>query len=309
MSNSQPIILHVPPDCSGMRLDQALQKMLPEHSRSRLQTWIKAQHVLLNQQPSNAKSKVWEGDQISVQEQAIPQSMAFAAEAIALNIVYEDDAILVINKPAGMVVHPAAGNWSGTLLNALLHHHPALADIPRAGIVPRLDKDTSGVMIVAKTDDAHLKVSEAIAAREVKRFYIAIVSGMFVHSQIKVENLIAKSRKDRTKMCIVKSGGKVAISNYEVLGRNESKFTMLGCSLETGRTHQIRCQLSNMGYPIVGDALYGGNSMLNRQALHAYSIEFNHPISGEYISFSVKPPQDMIELIDNLHISSKYDFR
>ncbi len=324
MSNSQPIILHVPPDCSGMRLDQALQKMLPEHSRSRLQTWIKAQHVLLNQQPSNAKSKVWEGDQISVQEQAIPQSMAFAAEAIALNIVYEDDAILVINKPAGMVVHPAAGNWSGTLLNALLHHHPALADIPRAGIVHRLDKDTSGLLVVAKTLRAQTDLVRQLQARTVKREYRTIVWGQIWRNG-SVDQPIGRHPTQRTRMAINRMG-KPAVTHYEVLERF-GVHTYLRCQLETGRTHQIRVHMQYLKSPIVGDPMYGYRGIVPmrlmtpelaqavqafpRQALHAIKLGLSHPVTQQAMEWQIELADDMkmvLELMRNEQLAAEPDF-
>ncbi|MFM8759177.1 MAG: RluA family pseudouridine synthase, partial [Methylophilaceae bacterium] len=250
MSNLQPIILIIPQDCGGMRLDQALQKLMPAHSRSRLQAWIKDDFVKLNGAPATAKTKVWQGDQVAVLEQANPQSTAYQAEDIALNIVYEDEAILVINKPAGMVVHPASGNWSGTLLNALLHHVPALADIPRAGIVHRLDKDTSGLLVVAKTLAAQTHLVRQLQARTVKREYRTIVWGQIWRTG-SVDQPVGRHPSQRTRMAVNRNG-KPAVTRYEVLERF-GVHTYLRCMLETGRTHQIRVHMQFLKAPIVGD--------------------------------------------------------
>lgn len=254
MSNLQPIILIIPQDCGGMRLDQALQKLMPAHSRSRLQAWIKDDFVKLNGAPATAKTKVWQGDQVAVLEQANPQSTAYQAEDIALNIVYEDEAILVINKPAGMVVHPASGNWSGTLLNALLHHVPALADIPRAGIVHRLDKDTSGLLVVAKTLAAQTHLVRQLQARTVKREYRTIVWGQIWRNG-SVDQPVGRHPTQRTRMAVNRNG-KPAVTRYEVLERF-GVHTYLRCMLETGRTHQIRVHMQFLKAPIVGDPVYG----------------------------------------------------
>ena len=311
MSNLQPIILIIPQDCGGMRLDQALQKLMPAHSRSRLQAWIKDDFVKLNGAPATAKTKVWQGDQVAVLEQANPQSTAYQAEDIALNIVYEDEAILVINKPAGMVVHPAAGNWSGTLLNALLHHVPALADIPRAGIVHRLDKDTSGLLVVAKTLAAQTHLVRQLQARTVKREYRTIVWGQIWRNG-SVDQPVGRHPTQRTRMAVNRNG-KPAVTRYEVLERF-GVHTYLRCMLETGRTHQIRVHMQFLKAPIVGDPVYGYRGIVPvklmseelltavqqfpRQALHAIKLGLVHPTTGLAMEWQIELADDMKQLLE-----------
>lgn len=311
MSNLQPIILIIPQDCGGMRLDQALQKLMPAHSRSRLQAWIKDDFVKLNGAPATAKTKVWQGDQVAVLEQANPQSTAYQAEDIALNIVYEDEAILVINKPAGMVVHPASGNWSGTLLNALLHHVPALADIPRAGIVHRLDKDTSGLLVVAKTLAAQTHLVRQLQARTVKREYRTIVWGQIWRNG-SVDQPVGRHPSQRTRMAVNRNG-KPAVTRYEVLERF-GVHTYLRCMLETGRTHQIRVHMQFLKVPIVGDPVYGYRGIVPvklmseelltavqqfpRQALHAIKLGLVHPTTGLAMEWQIELADDMKQLLE-----------
>ena len=311
MSNLQPIILIIPQDCGGMRLDQALQKLMPAHSRSRLQAWIKDDFVKLNGAPATAKTKVWQGDQVAVLEQANPQSTAYQAEDIALNIVYEDEAILVINKPAGMVVHPASGNWSGTLLNALLHHVPALAEIPRAGIVHRLDKDTSGLLVVAKTLAAQTHLVRQLQARTVKREYRTIVWGQIWRNG-SVDQPVGRHPTQRTRMAVNRNG-KPAVTRYEVLERF-GVHTYLRCMLETGRTHQIRVHMQFLKAPIVGDPVYGYRGIVPvklmseelltavqqfpRQALHAIKLGLVHPTTGLAMKWQIELADDMKQLLE-----------
>ena len=311
MSNLQPIILIIPQDCGGMRLDQALQKLMPAHSRSRLQAWIKDDFVKLNGAPATAKTKVWQGDQVAVLEQANPQSTAYQAEDIALNIVYEDEAILVINKPAGMVVHPASGNWSGTLLNALLHHVPALAEIPRAGIVHRLDKDTSGLLVVAKTLAAQTHLVRQLQARTVKREYRTIVWGQIWRNG-SVDQPVGRHPTQRTRMAVNRNG-KPAVTRYEVLERF-GVHTYLRCMLETGRTHQIRVHMQFLKAPIVGDPVYGYRGIVPvklmseelltavqqfpRQALHAIKLGLVHPTNGLAMEWQIELADDMKQLLE-----------
>jgi 23S rRNA pseudouridine1911/1915/1917 synthase len=294
-----------------MRLDQALQKLMPAHSRSRLQAWIKDDFVKLNGAPASAKTKVWQGDQVAVLEQANPQSTAYQAEDIALNIVYEDEAILVINKPAGMVVHPASGNWSGTLLNALLHHVPALADIPRAGIVHRLDKDTSGLLVVAKTLAAQTHLVRQLQARTVKREYRTIVWGQIWRNG-SVDQPVGRHPTQRTRMAVNRNG-KPAVTRYEVLERF-GVHTYLRCMLETGRTHQIRVHMQFLKAPIVGDPVYGYRGIVPvklmseelltalqqfpRQALHAIKLGLVHPTTGLAMEWQIELADDMKQLLE-----------
>ena len=311
MIDKDVIQLTIPANLGGQRLDVALQTMLPEHSRSRLQAWIKEGLVTLDNAASTAKTKVWGGEKVSIQMPENPQENAFKPENIPLNIVFEDDTLLIINKPAGLVVHPAVGNWSGTLLNALLYHLPQLADIPRCGIVHRLDKDTSGLLVVAKTLEAQTSLVRQLQARTVKREYRAIVWGQLWRNG-KVEEPIGRNPHNRKKMAVSR-GGKPAITHYEVLERFGVN-TYVRCNLETGRTHQIRVHMLHLKAPMVGDALYGiGNiiphklmtqtlreaiSGFNRQALHAIKLGLIHPKTNEAMEWQIELADDMKALLE-----------
>ena len=313
LSNSpiNSLALTIPHDLGGLRLDVALQRMLPEHSRSRLQTWIKEGLVTVDTQASTSKTKVWGGEQVLVQVQVKPESYAFIAEDIPLEIVYEDEHILVVNKPAGMVVHPAAGNWGGTLLNALLFHDPKLKEVPRAGIVHRLDKDTSGLLVVAKTLAAQTNLVRQLQARTVKREYRAIIWGQIWRNGV-IDQPIGRDPRSRTKMAINRMG-KPAITRYEVLERF-SVQTYMRCNLETGRTHQIRVHMQFLKAPIVGDPVYGFRgivpiramtqtlrdevSQFNRQALHAIKLGLLHPATDEFMEWQIELADDMKALLE-----------
>lgn len=310
-SLNNTITLTIPHDLGGLRLDVALQRLLPDHSRSRLQAWIKEDLVTVDNKPSSAKTKVWGGEQVRVQVQAKPEFFAFTAEDIPLEIVYEDEHILVINKPAGMVVHPAAGNWNGTLLNALLFHAPQLKDVPRAGIVHRLDKDTSGLLVIAKTLAAQTNLVRQLQARTVKREYRAIVWGQIWRNGT-IDQPIGRDPRSRTKMAINRMG-KPAITRYEVLERF-SVQTYMRCNLETGRTHQIRVHMQFLKAPIVGDPVYGFRNIIpiramtqtlrdevsqfNRQALHAIKLGLNHPATDEFMEWQIELAADMKALLE-----------
>jgi 23S rRNA pseudouridine1911/1915/1917 synthase len=292
-------------------VDVALQQLLPEFSRSKLQEWIKDEFVLVNQSYVSVKHKVYAGDEIKVIVQSNPENNAFLPEAIPLNIIFEDETLLVINKPAGMVVHPAIGNWSGTLLNALLHYMPDIAHIPRCGIVHRLDKETSGLLVVAKTLNAQTHLVQQLQARTVKREYRAIVWGQLWKNGT-VNQPIGRHPSIRTRMAIHLSG-KPAITHYEILERF-GVHTYLRCNLETGRTHQIRVHMQYLKAPIVGDPVYGLKSIMpiksmsdelrqhvlgfNRQALHAIRLGLIHPLSGEVMEWSIDLPDDMKALLE-----------
>ena len=311
MTQAAPTTLIVPQDLGGLRLDQALQRLLPEHSRSRLQAWIKEGLVTVDGAPSTAKNKVWGGEQILVQVQEKPEAMAFKAQDIPLNIVFEDEHILVINKPAGMVVHPAAGNWEGTLLNAILYHVPHAKDLPRAGIVHRLDKDTSGLLVVAKTLEAQTSLVRQLQARTVKREYRTIVWGQIWRNG-KIDQPIGRHPHSRKKMAINRMG-KPAVTHYEVLERF-GVHTYLRCNLETGRTHQIRVHLQFLKAPIVGDPVYGyrgivplrlmtetlQDAVLNfkRQALHAIKLGLIHPATDQPMEWQIELADDMKGLLE-----------
>ena len=291
---------------TGLRLDQALQQLLPDYSRSRLQTWIKEKRVTLDGQCVAPKQAVWGGGKVRVEPELHPSETPHAAEEIALDIVYEDDALLVVNKPAGLVVHPGSGNWQGTMLNALLHHAPQLACIPRAGIVHRLDKDTSGLLVVAKTLTSQTDLVRQLQARSVKRDYLAVVQGLVAHDG-KVEAPLGRHPSQRVKMAVVHNG-KPAVTHYTVLEQFD-RHTLIRCSLETGRTHQIRVHMQSIGHPLAGDPVYGGRPLnlppllsdavknLGRQALHAERLGLIHPVSGEAMEWQVDLPQDMADFL------------
>jgi 23S rRNA pseudouridine1911/1915/1917 synthase len=311
MTETTPITLVVPQNLGGLRLDQALQRLLPEHSRSRLQGWIKEGLVTLEGQPATSKLKVWGGEKISLTPALTPEQTSFAAEDIALDIVFEDEHILVISKPAGLVVHPAAGNWEGTLLNALLHHVPHSRELPRAGIVHRLDKDTSGLLVVAKTLEAQTSLVRQLQARTVKREYRTIVWGE-VWRNGTVDQPIGRHPHSRTRMAVNRMG-KPAVTHYEVLERF-AVHTYLRCLLETGRTHQIRVHMQHLKAPIVGDPVYGLSGIVphraitpalhevvmgfKRQALHAIKLGLIHPATHESMEWQIELPADMKLLLE-----------
>ena len=298
--------LTVPAECAGWRLDAALAKLFPAHSRSRLQAWLKEGAIRVDGTSPPAKSRVHGGERVEFDERpASAGTGAAMAEAIALDLVYEDDDIMVIDKPAGLVVHPGNGQPSGTLMNALLHHVPALAGIPRAGIVHRLDKDTSGLLVVAKTLAAQTDLVRQLQARSVKRHYLALAHGTVARDGM-IDAPMGRHSVQRTKMAVVRSGGKEARTRYAVLERFK-RCSLLECRLETGRTHQIRVHLASIGHSLVGDKTYGktrsGDPQLDafpRQALHAWRLALNHPAGSGEIAWESPLPDDLAELLEAL---------
>ncbi len=299
----------IPADCVGLRLDQALAKLMPEYSRSRLQGWVAEKQVLLDGVPALSKQKVWGGETLEVLPQLEQSEQPYLAEDIPLNVVYEDDELLIINKPVGLVVHPGSGNWQGTLLNALLYYAPKLEFVPRAGIVHRLDKDTSGLLVVAKTLVAQTNLVRQLQERSVKREYLALVHGELQHGGT-VDQPIGRHPSNRVKMAVTESG-KEAVTHYKV-ERSFPSCTLLRCTLETGRTHQIRVHMTYLKHPLVGDAVYlngpqkcvpqlrdllGGFS---RQALHATRLALDHPVTGEHMEWHAPLPDDMQQLLRNI---------
>ena len=283
----------VPAHLHGERLDKAVVALAPEFSRSHLQTLIEAGHVWLDDAPApTASRKVRAGQKLEVELVPTAQSRAFRAESMALAIVHEDEHVIVVDKPAGLVVHPAAGHWSGTLMNGLLAHHAAAAGLPRAGIVHRLDKDTSGLMVAGKTLAAVTALVRAIAAREVGRRYLALVHGAVRPAQFQIDAPVGRDPHSRIRMAVVASG-KPARTDVWCLAAKDG-FSALRCELHTGRTHQIRVHLAARGHPLVGDAVYGGAPALGlaRQGLHAWRLAFAHPASGAAMAFEAAPPAD-----------------
>jgi 23S rRNA pseudouridine1911/1915/1917 synthase len=297
-SAAVPAILH------AQRLDKAVVAMAGEFSRNHLQSLIEQGHVRVDDVlAKSASRKVLAGQVIDVELMPTAESRAFRAEAISIACVFEDEHVLVVDKAAGMVVHPASGNWSGTLLNGLLARHALAASLPRAGIVHRLDKDTSGLMVVGKTLPAVTALSRAIAAREVHREYVAIAHGETRQAEFSIEAPIARDPMSRVRMAIV-GGGRPSRTDVAAVARANG-FSALRCTLHTGRTHQIRVHLASRGHPLVADPVYGGRLALGmtRQALHATRLSFAHPVSGERLSFDADPPADFASAWRNVVFS------
>ncbi len=291
---------------AGTRLDQALAKLAPEFSRSRLQSWIADDKVRLDGKACIARQKVWGGESIEIEATPVIETPDLPEE-IPLHVVFEDDSLIVIDKPAGLVVHPGSGNREGTLLNALLHHAPMLSSIPRAGIVHRLDKETSGLMVVAKTLPAQTSLVRQLQDRSVKRLYVALVHGI-IERDGTVDAPIGRHPAHRTKMAVARNG-KSARTHYHVL-KTFAACTLIECALESGRTHQIRVHMQHIGHPLAGDPVYGKKplpsvnasllSTFRRQALHARKLSFVHPESGKCVEFESNLPEDLERLLEKL---------
>ena len=293
-------------EMAGERLDKVLAGSLPDYSRNRLKTWVEAGAVMVDGKVTKARYLLRGGESIRVFPQEMPEQFAFSPEDIPLDVVYEDDAMIVINKPAGLVVHPAAGNWSGTLLNGLLFRYPELKSLPRAGIVHRLDKDTSGLMVVARTAQAQTSLVRQLQDRTVGRRYLSWVWGG-APSQGKVLASVGRDQRDRLKMAAGSPQGKPAATLFRRLAKgafNESPVALLECRLETGRTHQIRVHLESLGFPLLGDPVYRKKTPgvakslpFERQALHAFALSLQHPVTNELSSWFRLPPADLMELL------------
>jgi 23S rRNA pseudouridine1911/1915/1917 synthase len=298
-----PITLSLDPTHCGQRLDKVVAGLVPQFSRARMQQWFEAGHVLVDGKPAKGKGTAYGDETVVVVPQPAPEDTAFTPEAMTLNIVYEDESIMVINKPAGLVVHPGSGNWSGTLLNGLLHHCPQLVSVPRAGIVHRLDKDTSGLMVVGKTLAAQTDLVRQLQARTVKREYFALVWGTPRLSGT-IDSPISRHANERTKMAVSNAPmAKPAITHYELLAKGEldrRPVSLVQCRLETGRTHQIRVHMQSLGYSLVGDTVYGKAHLLSyfhRQALQARRLGLTHPATGEHMEWVVPLADDFAELL------------
>lgn len=305
----------MPDNLAGERLDKVLAQLIPQHSRNRLQSWIEGGFVTLAGATLKIRYSVNAGDQITVIPQASAEEQAYLPENISLDIVYEDEDILVIHKPAGMVVHPAAGNWSGTVLNALLHHYPSIAGVPRAGIVHRLDKDTSGLLMIAKTLEAQTDLVRQLQSRQVIRRYLAFAWGQ-VKSQT-VHASLGRDPRDRLKMALLTgSASKPAVTHVhhlETVDFQKTKISLVVCRLETGRTHQIRVHLESLGNPLVGDPVYKKKLPADAaalsfagpgQALHAAVLGIEHPRTKETMIWKAPLPSDMQQLGEGLGFST-----
>ncbi len=301
----------IPDDLDGQRLDRALTQMFPQYSRSRYQEWIGNDLVRVNGAPMKQKGRIKSGDVVEI-EVVTEENQAWTAEPIPLCVIDEDDALLVIDKPAGLVVHPGAGNPGGTLLNALLHHYPSLAKVPRAGIIHRIDKDTSGLLVIAKTVASHTALVRQLQDRKFHRVYQAIVRGILPAGGT-IEGDIGRHPSKRTRMAVI-SAGKPAITHYRVVKRYRA-HSQLSVKLETGRTHQIRVHMAHIRHPIVGDPVYGGQvrfpagisaplravlASFRRQALHAAELGLTHPENGQEMRWHSKSPNDIQNLITAL---------
>jgi 23S rRNA pseudouridine1911/1915/1917 synthase len=310
VAENSPLVLKLTSAVCGVRLDKVLSVLVPQYSRSRIQQWIEAGLVSVDGRVVSGKTTVFGDETVRILPQAAPEEQAFKPERMELSIVYEDAAILVIDKPAGLVVHPAAGNWSGTLLNGLLHYFPPIGLVPRAGIVHRLDKDTSGLMVVAKTLQAHTDLVRQLQARTVRREYLALVWGAPQISG-KVDAAIGRHPRDRLKMAVLENAvAKPAVTHFRRIASGSLSgrpVSLMRCQLETGRTHQIRVHMQSTGYPLVGDTLYGKPHLalaFPRQALHAFQLGLIHPDSGKSCDWNASLPRDFTELLAQAGISA-----
>jgi 23S rRNA pseudouridine1911/1915/1917 synthase len=311
-----PLHAIVPDASAGRRFDAVLAELFPDYSRSRLSAWIKSGDARLDGREMRPRDPVRGGEQVTLNVVLEVQTHS-VAEDIALDVLFEDEHVIVIDKPPGLVVHPGAGNPAGTLVNALLHRDPALNALPRAGIVHRLDKDTSGVMVIARTLPAHTALVEQLSARNVHRQYLAVVVGALVSGGT-ANAPIDRHPRDRIRMA-VRDDGRDAVTHYRLRERFRA-HTLLECRLETGRTHQIRVHMQHLKHPIVGDPLYGGPLKLprgattelvealrgfRRQALHAETLEFAHPVGGEPVRCTAPVPDDMRALVERLRADTR----
>lgn len=302
----------VPASLQGERLDQVAARLFPDYSRSRLQSWIKKGELLVDGKQLRPRDKVSEGMNLSIVSVLKPE-VSWKAQDIGLDIIYEDDSILVLNKPAGLVVHPAAGHADGTLVNALLNHSPEMVALPRGGIVHRLDKETSGIMVAAKSLPAHHNLVSQLQERTVKREYCAVCVGTMTGGGT-IDEPIGRHPKQRKKMAVRVLGGKPAITHYRIVTRF-ANHTRIVVNLETGRTHQIRVHMAHRRYPLIGDPVYGGRPRIPRgasdelistlrsfprQALHAQALGLIHPQSGEELRFECPLAQDIVKLLETL---------
>jgi 23S rRNA pseudouridine1911/1915/1917 synthase len=300
--------LTIPEIHASERLDSVLAKLMPEYSRTQIKEWIDSGSILIDGKPVKGKSRVRGGENVTV-DAVVKAQPVWEAQAITLNVVYEDDSLIIINKPPGLVVHPGAGNANSTLLNALLHHAPQLQALPRAGIIHRLDKDTSGLLVVAKTQEAYRDISQQLKKRTILREYQAVVYGAMISGGT-VDAPLDRHPRDRKRRTVTETG-KPAVTHYRVAERFRD-HTRLKLRLETGRTHQIRVHMEHIRHPIIGDKVYGGRLQLRkgmtpelrealktfkRQALHAFALGLNHPETQEFMRWEIDLPDDIQQLL------------
>lgn len=308
--DGESVIFTIPNKYIGIRTDVALSDIIADLSRNKLTNWLKDGHILINQKIVRPKDKIMGGEDVVINPPFDEEKLSFTPENIPLDVIYKDEHVIIINKPAGLTVHPGAGNWSGTLLNGLLYHFPELVHIPRAGIVHRLDKDTTGLMVVARSLLAQITLVEQLQERKVNRIYRAFVEGYPFKEGIIRKN-VGRDPNNRIKMAALQLGGKEAITRYRVL-KQFDKIAYIECKLETGRTHQIRVHMKDKGFPLIADPLYGSKKInyapevvsaieeLERQALHAIKLSFTHPATGELMSFKTSLPDDLKTLLASL---------
>jgi 23S rRNA pseudouridine1911/1915/1917 synthase len=306
LSDDEPQTFLVTDEMPLERLDKVLAQLIPQHSRSRIQTWIELGHVLVNGQVARVRQTLREDDVITVYEQPSPEDGAFKPEPIEFEVLGESPDWIVVNKPVGLVTHPGAGNWSGTLLNGLLYRYPELAHVARAGIVHRLDKDTSGLLVVARNEVAQTHLVRQLQARSMGREYLALAHGRMLGTGT-VDRPIGRDPRVPVRMAVERpSAPKAAVTHYELMRVGEyhdSNISQVRCRLETGRTHQIRVHLASLGHPLLGDTQYGGRILgdANRQMLHAYQIRFEDPgQEGQEVSFTAPPAQDLLRVQEHI---------
>jgi len=301
LSDEEPQFFRVTADMPLERLDKVLAQLVPQHSRSRLQTWIESGHVLVNGQPARVRQTMREDDLITVFEQIAPEDQAFRPEPIEFEVLGESADWVVVNKPVGLVTHPGAGNWQGTLLNGLLYRYPELAQVARAGIVHRLDKDTSGLLVVARNEVAQTHLVRQLQARTMGRMYTALAHGRML-PQGKIDKPIGRDPRVPVRMSVERPNApKAAITHYQLMRVGEymeSNISQVSCRLETGRTHQIRVHLASLGHPLLGDTQYGGKILGDaaRQMLHAFELKFEDPAGSGEVSFQAPLPEDMLRV-------------
>ena len=305
LTDDEPQVFRVTDEMPLERLDKVLAQLMPKHSRSRLQTWIQGGHVLINGKPAKLRQTVREDDVITVYEQPAPEDHAFGPEDVAFDVLGETADWVVVNKPVGLVTHPGAGNWSGTLLNGLLYRYPELLQVARAGIVHRLDKDTSGLLVIARNEVAQTHLVRQLQARTMGRQYLALAHGRMLE-QGTVDRPIGRDPKVPVRMSVDSlSAPKSAVTHYQLVRVGEyggSNISQVTCRLETGRTHQIRAHLTSLGHPLLGDILYGGRAIEGaaRQMLHAHHLRFEDPAGAGEIEFTAPAAADMLRVIEHI---------